>query len=84
MGFEAITRDATVREPARNPQPWGLSGLLALLIGITCGPVAAAQEPQPAHAASPHVAATAGISTEQMATLNNPLAAMVAETSEGK
>jgi hypothetical protein len=83
MGLEAITRDATVREPARNPQPWGLSGLLALLIGITCGPVAATQEPQPAHAASPHVAAMAGISAEQMAKPNNPLAATVVDNLGG-
>ena len=83
MGLKAITRDATVREPARDPQPWGLSGLLALLIGITCGPVAAAQEPQPTHAASPHVAATAGISAEQMAKSKNPPAATVVDNLGG-
>ena len=55
-------------EPRRDRRPWRLSGILAMAVGLACGSVAAAQEPQPA--------AAGGISAEQMAKVNNPLADM--------
>lgn len=71
-----MTKPARSRGPARDRRSRGLSGVLALLIGITCGPGAAAQEAQPPQAASPKTAATGEISAEQMAKSNNPLADM--------
>jgi hypothetical protein len=49
-------------------KPSGLSGVLAVAIGLSFGSTATAQEPQPS--------AAGGISAEQMAKANNPLADM--------
>ena len=57
-------------------QPGGLSGVLAVVIGLSFGSVAAAQDAQPGAAGSPQAAAAGGISPEQMAKANNPLADM--------
>ena len=56
--------------------PGGLSGVLAAVIGLSFGFVATAQEAQPGAAGSSPAAAAGGISAEQMAKANNPLADM--------
>ena len=71
-----MTRDAAATEAPRSRQSWCLSGLLTLAISLSCAAVGAAQEPQPPQATSPQPATTAGISSEQMAKSNNPLADM--------
>ena len=53
-----------------------LPGVLAVVIGLSLGSLAAAQDAQPAAAGSPPAAAAGGISAEQMAKANNPLADM--------
>jgi len=58
----------------RARESFGLEGVLAVVIGPSFGFIAAAQEPQFPAAGSLPAAAAAGISADQMAKANNPLA----------
>jgi hypothetical protein len=57
-------------------QPRRLSGLVAVVIGLSLSSVGAAQDAQPTAAGAPPAAAAGGMSAEQMAKANNPLADM--------
>jgi hypothetical protein len=57
-------------------QAGGLSGVVAVVISLSFGSVAAAQDAQPGPTAPPAATAAGGISAEQMAKANNPLADM--------
>jgi hypothetical protein len=60
----------------RMRKPVALSGVLAATIGLLWGSAAASQDGQPAPSASPPAVAAGGITAEQMAKANNPLADM--------